>query len=99
VYELGDFFVIFCAVAGRFVFKDCFAIAWGFGELSNIHSKIHLTLRFGFILLLTSSTVCSSFPNPCRARKCGWSGIITSSAAARAFRVSSPNEGGQSIKA
>jgi hypothetical protein len=65
---------------------------------SNIVSTTPLTRSRGFIRLFTSCTVSSSLANPCSARKCGCIGIITSLATPSALIVSSPSDGGQSIR-
>ena len=60
-------------------------------------STTPVTFSAGLIRLATSAVVSNSLPMPCRARKCGWSGMKTSLAADRALSVSTPSDGAQSM--
>ena len=63
---------------------------------SYMHNTTPLILNCGFSRAATRSIVSSSLLKPCSAKKCGCSGIKTSSTATRALSVSTPSEGGQS---
>ena len=65
---------------------------------SFMHNTTPLTTRSGLIRRETSETVSRSLPMPCNASTCGWRGMRTSLAAARALSVSTPRDGGQSMR-
>ena len=65
---------------------------------SYMHSTTPLIFSRGFSRAATRLIVSSSLLSPCRARKCGCKGINTSSTATKALSVSTPSEGGQSIR-
>ena len=62
------------------------------------HRTIPPTFSSRLTRFETRFTVSSSFDSPCRARKWAWSGIKTSVAAHKAFKVRTLSDGGQSIK-
>ena len=67
-------------------------------RLSNCVMTIPPMFRFGFKRVLTISTTFVIFAIPRMARNCACTGIIRKSADVRAFSVSKPSEGGQSIR-
>ena len=65
---------------------------------STIVSRMPPICSFGFSWRFTLFTVFKSCSNPFTGRKCACTGIITLSAAVKAFSVIIPKEGEQSIK-